>query len=93
MIMSTYPSSISRSSFELIEPILTLGVKQTRPRKTDLYDVFCAILYILKSGCQWSMLPRDFPPKSTVYYYFKQWSLRHDGQPSKLDLALKKMCL
>ena len=48
-----------------------------RPRKTDLRDVVDAIFYILRTGCQWRYLPKDFPPKSTVWRYFDQW--RHNG--------------
>ncbi len=48
-----YPSDITRKQFEIIEPLLSGANKQTRPREIDLYYVFCAILYILKSGCQW----------------------------------------
>ena len=92
MSLKRYPSHISKEQFSFIEPILISDVKVTCPRKADLHVVFNAILYILKSGCQWSMLPRDFPPKSTVHYYFQQWkSINKDGV-SKFDLALKKMC-
>ncbi|MCU4353006.1 transposase, partial [Acinetobacter ursingii] len=52
-----YPSDISREAFKEIKPLLLSGRKQTRPRVVDVYEVFCALLYILKSGCQWSMLP------------------------------------
>ncbi len=69
-----YPSDISRKAFKEIELLLLSGRKQTRPRVVDVYEVFCALLFLLKSGCQWSMLPRDFPPKSTVYYYFLIWN-------------------
>ena len=92
MKRSAYPSDITRETFNFILPILIVGKKRTKPLQVDLYDVFCAILYVLKTGCQWSMLPKDFPAKSTVHYHFKQWSLCDEGQPSNLDLALKKMC-
>ena len=69
----SYPSDISRESFEEIEPLLNSRTRKTCPRRVDLYEVFCGLLYLLKTGCQWSMLPRDFPSKSTVYYYFKRW--------------------
>ncbi|MEQ1974929.1 transposase, partial [Xenorhabdus sp. SGI240] len=62
-----YISDISRDVFQEIEPLLLSSRKRTRPRKVDVYDVFCALLYLLKSGCQWDMLPSDFPSKSTVY--------------------------
>jgi transposase len=57
----TYPSDICRDQFEEIRPILESARKHTRPRTIDLYDVFCGILYILKSGCQWRMLPVEYP--------------------------------
>lgn len=44
-----------------------------RPRKTDLRDVLNALLYIASTGCQWRMLPKDFPPCSTVQRYFYEW--------------------
>ncbi|MDR0477597.1 MAG: transposase, partial [Desulfobulbaceae bacterium] len=47
--------------------------KGIKPRKVDLYDIFCAILYIIKSGCQWRMLPSDFPKWQLVYYYYYAW--------------------
>ena len=86
-----YPSDISREAFKEIEPLLLSGRKQTRPRVVDVYEVFCALLYILKSGCQWSMLPRDFPAKSTVHYYFSIWTKKpSETEPSILEQALKK---
>ncbi len=84
-------SDISRAVFEEIEPLLLSGRKRTRPRTVDVYDVFCALLYLLKSGCQWDRLPSDFPPKITVYDYFKQWKTRpSDTEPSLLEQVLKK---
>jgi len=56
-----YPSDISQKQFEKIKPFLESAKKRTKPRIIDLYDVFCAILYILKTGSQWRMLPHDFP--------------------------------
>ncbi|MFZ6759369.1 IS5 family transposase [Undibacterium sp. Ji50W] len=84
-----YPSDISREQFAKIEGLLLSARKKTKPRKVDLYDVFCAILYVLKSGCQWDMIPSDFPPKSTVYTYFKQWK----EKPSESDLSLLEQAL
>lgn len=86
-----YPSDIRREAFEKIEPMLSSARKKTRPRTQDLYDVFCALLYLLKSGCQWDMIPADFPNKSTVYYYFKLWKAKpSEDVPSLLEQALKK---
>ena len=86
----TYPSDISREQFELIRPVLESARKTTKPRTIDLYEVFCAVLYLLKSGCQWRMLPKDFPKWRTTYSYFQQWSeSNEDGQPSLLEQSLK----
>lgn len=64
--MKNYPSNISREEFEKIREDLEGARKKTKPRKVDLYEAFCAVLYVLKSGCQRDMLPSDFPKKSTV---------------------------
>ena len=71
-----YPSDISQMQFEKIRPLLEAARKKTRPRIIDLYEVYCAVLYVLKSGCQWRMLPRDFPKWRNVYSYFQIWNER-----------------
>lgn len=87
-----YPSDISREQFNIIKPILESARKKTRPRQIDLYDVFCGILYILKSGCQWRMLPKEFPKWRTCHYYFSIWSEKeNDKAESTLEKVLKKM--
>lgn len=85
-----YPSDISREQFELIRELLESARKRTRPRQVDLYDVFCAVLYLLKSGCQWRMLPSDFPKWRTVHHHFSIWSHAPAGGTSLLQQALKK---
>ena len=69
-----YPSNINPEQFDKIKPILESARKKTRPRSIDLYDVFCGVLYVLKSGCQWRMLPKEFPKWRTCHYYFSIWS-------------------
>jgi transposase len=71
-----YPSDITDPQWALIEPHLPV-YPGGRPRKTDLRDVVNAIFYLLRTGCQWRYLPKDFPPKSTVWRYFDEW--RHNG--------------
>jgi len=70
----SYPSDLSREQFETIRPQLESGRKRTRPRTVDLYEVFGGILYLLKGGISWRMLPGDFPPWRTVHEYFRIWS-------------------
>jgi hypothetical protein len=50
-MQKSYPSGVSREQFEKIRPILESSKQKTKPRKLDLYDVFCGVLYVLKSGC------------------------------------------
>ena len=57
----------------LIAPLLPPARRGGRPRTTDLRSVVDAILYLASSGCQWRMLPKDFPPVSTVQGYFYAW--------------------
>jgi putative transposase len=76
MRTQTYPSDITDAQWALIEPHLPI-YPGGRPRITNLRDVVNAIFYILRTGCQWRYLPKDFPPKSTVWRYFDEW--RHNG--------------
>lgn len=76
MRTQSYPSDVTDAQWPLIQPHLPVPTRG-RPRKTKLRDVVDAIFYILRTGCQWRFLPKDFPPKSTVWRYFNKW--RHDG--------------
>lgn len=68
-----YPSDLTDREWALVAPLLPLAKGGGRPRTTDLRAVVNAILYIASSGAQWRMLPRDFPPVSTVQGYFYAW--------------------
>lgn len=67
--MTTYPTNVSDSQWQFIAKYLDTG----RNRKYDLREIVNAIIYLVKTGCQWRMLPRDFAPWKTVYYYFSKW--------------------
>ena len=71
-----YPSDLTDAQWALLEPQLPV-YPGGRPRTTNLRDVVDAVFYVLRTGCQWRYLPKDFPPKSTVWRYFDQW--RHNG--------------
>jgi transposase len=86
-----YPSDLSREQFESIRPLLEGVRKRTKPREVDLHEVFNAVLYLLKSGCQWRMIPTEFPKWSTVYSYFAKWSEPDQDGTSILERALKKI--
>jgi transposase len=86
-----YPSDINRAQFETIRSLLEGVRKRTKPRTVDLHEVFNAVLYLLKSGCQWRMLPEGFPNWVTVYSYFAKWSKPNQEGVSALERALKKI--
>jgi len=72
-----YASDVTDREWELIAPNLPPPRTTGRPRSTAMRDIVDAILYIASAGCAWRMLPNDFPPVSTVRYYFYGW--RDDG--------------
>lgn len=71
-----YASDLTDAEFALIVPFLPQAKRGGRPRTTEMREVLNAILYLLRTGCQWRMLPQEFPPRSTVYDYFRRfWQL------------------
>jgi transposase len=88
--MHNYPGDIMREEFEIIRPALKNAKKCTRPRKKDLYDIFCAVLYLIKSDCRWRMLPADFPKWGIVRYYYDVWAKKRTEGRSLLEGVLKK---
>jgi transposase len=64
----------------------------TVPRTVDSYEVFCGVLYVLKSDCPWRMLPSEFPKWRTVHEYYRQWSKKQlEQEASLLEGILKKI--
>lgn len=71
-----YSSNLTDAEWEIIEPLLP-SKKQTRPPLWTKRQILDGIFYQLKNGCNWYDLPKDLPPYSTVFWYYKQW--RADG--------------
>src|SRR5215213_8538635 len=72
-----YPTDLSDAEWNYIEPHMPAPKEYGRPRTHDLREILDAVFYVLKSSCQWRLLPHDFPRWPTVYHYFRQW--RIDG--------------
>ena len=70
-----YPSDLTAAQWALIEPLLPAPKPKGRKRRVDLRKITNAILYVLKGGISWRMLPREFAPWKTVYHYFRLWRL------------------
>jgi putative transposase len=68
-----YASDTTDAEWKLIEPSMPAPSRRGRPCKVSLRVILNAILYIAATGCQWRALPKDFPPCSTVQYYFYKW--------------------
>jgi transposase len=83
-----YPSDLTDEQWALVEPLIPKPPGGGRPVKTAMRDVVDAVLYLLRTGCQWRYLPNDFPPKSTVWRYFGAWRL--DGTLAGIHDALRE---
>ena len=68
-----YSTDLTDAAWALIAPLLPAARTGGRPRTTDLRAVLNAIFYLLRTGCQWRLLPREFPAWGTVYHYFRTW--------------------
>jgi transposase len=91
-----YPSDITREQFELIKPALEGASKITRPYTYDIYDIFCAILYVLREGCRWRALPHDFPKWENVYYHYQKWGIKNylnDDESSIYEKILEELAM
>ena len=87
MAKRSYASDLTAGQWRLLAPLLApsgLG----RPPQHDLRISTNAILYVLRTGCQWRMLPHDFPPWSTVYHHCRKW--RDDGTWAAVMHALRQ---
>ena len=83
-----YPTDLSDAEWECIEPHIRYSSKRGRPRIHSLRRVLDAVFYILRSGCAWRLLPCEFPPWRTVYYWFRKW--RIDGTFERLNEVLRE---
>lgn len=68
-----YPTDLTDVQWALIEPLLPAREGAGRPTTVNLRRVIDALLYLNRTGCQWRMIPTDFPPSGTVRYYFDTW--------------------
>src|SRR4051794_18629523 len=80
----TYPSDLTDEQWTLLELHIPPCKHGGRHRTVDIRRVVEGILYRNKAGCQWRMLPKDFPPWGTAYYYFARW--RDEGRSKPLTI-------
>jgi putative transposase len=82
-----YPSDMTDEQWTILEPLIPVPALG-RPREVEMREVLNAIFYLTRSGCQWDMLPPEFPARSTVNDYFRQW--RDDGTWQRMMDALRR---
>jgi transposase len=85
-----YPSDVTDEEWAVVAPLIPPARSGGRKRGTDMRAVVNALMYILSTGCQWRALPKDFPPRGTVYNYFVWW--RHDRVLERIHHALYVAC-
>ena len=83
-----YQSDLSDAEWSCLKPHLPAPKAYGRPRLHSPREILDAILYVLKSGCAWRLLPHDFPPWRTVYHYFRAWRL--SGVWERMHSALRE---
>jgi len=86
--MPTYPSDLTDGQWELITPLLPGAKHGGRPRTVDIRTIINGILYLVRTGCQWRMLPVTFGPWSTVCDYFRKY--RKSGLWQQIHDSLRK---
>lgn len=83
-----YSTDLSDGEWECLETHVPAPNKRGRPRTHSTREILNAVFYVLKSGCSWRLLPKDFPPWETVYWWFRKW--RVDGTFERLNAALRE---
>ena len=84
--MIQYSTNLTDKQWQVIEKIINT---QERKRKHSLRNIMNAILYLLKTGCQWRMIPKDFATWESVYYYFSNWKNEGIIEDSSISFAPK----
>ena len=84
----TYPTNLSDAEWQVLEPLLPPPAPTGRPRCHGLRRIVNALLYALRSGCAWRLLPLDWPPWQTVFHYFRTW--RRDGTWERIHTVLRR---
>ena len=87
MSRQSYDTDLTDAGWHLIDPFIPPAKPGGRPRKVNMREVVNGIMYLLRAGCAWRLLPHDFPKWQTVYYYFQRWQA--DGIWQRMHDALR----
>lgn len=84
-----YATDLTDKQWVLLKPLIPPAKSGGRARTTDVREVINAIIYLLRTGCSWRLLPHDFPKWQIVYYYFKRWD--GDGSWLRIHDSLRRV--
>lgn len=87
---AAYPSDLTDAQWALLAPLIPPAEPGGREREVDMHEIFNGIIYVLRSGCSWRMLPHDLPPWGTVHYYYRRF--RRDGTLLKVHDTCVPRC-
>ena len=85
-----YPSDLTDDEWKLVEPLIPPCKPGGDKRTVNMREIVNGLMYVLSTGCQWRAIPKDLPPKSTVYDYFDLWS--YDGTLDRIHHAFYQRC-
>ncbi len=85
---ATYPTDMTNEQWQALSRLVPPTKPGGRPRRVDMRKVLNALFYVARTGGAWRMLPKEYPPKDTVYYYFKMF--RQDGTWERIHDAMRK---
>ena len=83
-----YPSDVTDEEWAILAAYIPAPLTGGRPAKWSRREIVNAVLYVLRTGCQWRSLPHDFPPYTTVFEYFRRW--RGSGVWEQANQALRE---
>jgi putative transposase len=89
MAFPVYPSDLNDEEWALLAPLIPTSKPHGRPRSSDMRRITNGVFYVLRSGCAWRYLPREYGAWQTVYYYFRQW--RRDGTWIQIHAHLREL--
>ena len=85
-----YPSDLIDAEWSLLELLIPPAKRGGNKRRVNLREIVNGIMYVLSTGCQWRAIPKDLPPKSTVFAYLDLWI--YDGTLDRMHHALYEAC-
>lgn len=85
-----YPSDVTEGEWAVIAPLIPPARRGGGKRTVNIREVFNGVLYILSTGCQWRAIPKDLPPRSTLFEYLARWEA--DGTLRRIHAELYKQC-